>query len=162
VGTNSEVYNGILLLFWRWMRASVPCFLSHLLYECKLFVSADVPQGRSWVQKQKFAVVVSVRAIQQEHVKRGIAVVVRRSIIPWYIKAWYNTVGHEQVQVHQISHLYGHYKRTRCQSSITQMQLFTRQYIEGQFYNKAMVNIPRMRRERNFILVKGNQQCGFR
>jgi hypothetical protein len=31
----------------------------------------------------------------------------------------YNTVRHEQVQVHQISHLYGHDKRTRCQRSIT-------------------------------------------
>jgi hypothetical protein len=67
----------------------------------------------------------------------------------------YNTVRHEQVQVHQMSHLYRHYKRTRCQRSITQMQLLTREYIAGQFYNMGLVNIPGMRIKRKFIPVKG-------
>jgi len=71
VGTNSEVYNGILSLLWRLLAASVSYVMSHHLFN----VSADV-------QKQKFAVIVSGRVIGQEHVKRGIAVVVRRSIIP--------------------------------------------------------------------------------
>lgn len=162
VGINNEVYNGILSLYWRWLRASVPYVLSHHLFECTLFVRAGVQQGRSWVQKQKYTVIVSGRVIQQEHVKRGIAVVVRRSIIPWYIKAWYHTVRHEQVQVHQISHLYGHYKRTRCQRSITQVQLFTRECIAGQFYNKSRGKYTRNVEEKKIHQCKGNQQCYLR
>ena len=125
-----------------------------------------VPQGKSWVQKQKFVVIVSGRVIEQAHVTRGTAVVVRRRIT--FIRDSmmrihpYNTVRHEQVQVHQISHLFGHYKSARCRASITQMQLFTRQYIAGQVYKGGHGKYTRNAENKKIHPCKGDQQCVFR
>jgi hypothetical protein len=160
VGTNSEVYNGILSLVWRWLTASVPYVLSHHLFECTLFVSADVPQGRSWVQKQKFAVIVSGRVIQQEHVKRDIALVVRRSIIPWYVKALCECIHKTQCSMNKsrsirfctytviinIQGVRGPLHKCGCSLDSTS---------QVSFITRAMVNIPGMRRKRKFIPVKG-------
>jgi len=50
------------------------CSKSHHLFECTVFLSADIPQRRYRVQKLKFCSVTS-RVIRLEHVDRDIFVI---------------------------------------------------------------------------------------